>query len=143
MIKYFINNSSIITYIFLSLFLTGCFGKQVPGENKISTEKNLGECTNKNGSIYCFDVKIDEADPDTFKFISDQCWGFWKDKNHVYRQIPQSIGSSGGAGWAVVTINADPKTFRVIKNCYSKDANYVYDGGEIIEGADPRTFTVE
>lgn len=38
--------------------------------------------------------------------------------------------------------DADPETFEIIGVVYSKDKNYVYKQGSIVEGADPSTFDI-
>jgi len=53
-----------------------------------------------------------------------------KDKNFVYWRDYVLSQWSG----------ADPQTFEIIWSCYAKDKNYVYNGQNIVEWADPFSF---
>ena len=77
---------------------------------------------------YVIDIK-------TFKFYS---YAYWGDKNRVYEFTPMSDG-----GTVRYVENADPKTFNVFgETPYGSDKNHVYYKGEILEGADIRTFKI-
>ena len=72
-------------------------------------------------------------------------WGDFllMDAKQVYRQQPQSIGTQGGPGWALVAIQgADPSSYEPLPHGFGRDASRVYDHGEPLDDADVRTFEV-
>jgi len=77
-----------------------------------------------NGNDKCI-----ECDRDTFtKLPHDN----YRDKHFVYQ----------GYGNLRILQDADPKTFVVLNNWFSKDTNYVFQSGEKIPGADANTFSL-
>jgi hypothetical protein len=77
--------------------------------------------------------------PDSSTFVvikpaAPDCLGYAKDKDHVYDRAGSVIP------------NADPVTFTVVDSCanygdYAKDANHVFFGSYVVNGADPKTFS--
>ena len=80
------------------------------------------------------------ANPNTFISLSDN---FGKDSEHVYTNYLETTTK----GYPIkdsnpIVVEADPNTFEVFnKTSYAKDANHVFSGREIVEGADPTTFS--
>ena len=76
---------------------------------------------------------VPHANPSSFSVLTDDrgsyegCYG--RDDNGVYK------GSSD-------VIGADPKSFSVLSDGFSKDMAYVYWAGAQIKGADPSSFSV-
>ena len=88
-----------------------------------------------NNYVYYLGIKIEDADPLTFKTITDQgdmCYA--KDKNFVYVYTD----SSG----IIKVIGADPDTFEVLEFPYSKDKNDAYNGCLPLYVDDVTKFTV-
>ncbi len=83
-----------------------------------------------NEHVYVSGEVLDGVDAMSYKLLGDYMAA---DKNGVY--------SSFSEKWGDV---ADPLTFEVIPysggNTYGKDSKHVYMDGEIVEGADPKTF---
>ncbi len=115
-------------------------------------------------SIYT--VKIDGADPATFRALSHE---YSNDKNNVYfftngivslvkQADPLTFGlfEDYPDNWIYffardskhiyksgeIIDGADLVTFQILKKGYSKDKNFIYTGSSKIEGADPGTFLV-
>lgn len=83
--------------------------------------------------VYRYEKIIEEADPSTFEFLNGS---YSKDENNVYEER-----STYFPGWKIKW--ADPSTFQVLEiSTYAKDKNFVYWLGNVIEEADPLTFTV-
>ena len=116
--------------------------------------------------IYLRDEIIVGADPNTFKLIRDSnsdSTGYSKDKNNIYFLEKRIINVDKNSfrilqlgDYAVdknkayyndkEVIGADIKTLEEVSvtcnpgHCYAKDKKNVYSFGEIIEGANPKTF---
>lgn len=85
---------------------------------------------------------IPGSDPTTFLVLTDDGYGFAKDKNNVY--------SSAGT----ILYGVDTSTFEYLGNGYAKDSKYVYSvygtltginivgSGLIVSDADPSTFQI-
>ncbi len=83
------------------------------------------------------DLKINEADPDTFEVIhSDDYFDFAKDENYVFL-----AGIPGRSSIAIIN-DADSGSFEILDYYYAKDNNYVYWHGDTMEEADSATFEV-
>lgn len=79
-------------------------------------------------------------DINTFKLIAgDNAWGgYYKDKNNIYHYF----GTSGGGSFSIVQ-EADYTTFEVLKDCYMRDKNHIYDlRFGVMEEVDAATFKV-
>lgn len=77
-------------------------------------------------SIFLSERKINDADPITFKALSEN---FYQDKNNIYFQN-QKIP------------NVDAESFQVINQQYAKDQHKVYWQSTIVEGADPNSMEI-
>jgi hypothetical protein len=74
--------------------------------------------------------EVTDADPKTFKFLTERVEGVWgKDRNGIYFFEQRIEG-------------ADMATWEPLDWGYSKDKNHVYKGAQIVKKADPKTFTV-
>lgn len=71
---------------------------------------------------------LEEADPETFKFIN---YTYAKDKTNVYNFL-----------YSRIVKKADPETFKNINVLYSKDRYRVFYDDVEIEGADPESFEI-
>jgi hypothetical protein len=72
-------------------------------------------------------------DTTTFRFLS---WVYWSDKNMVYGYTPMSDG-----GTVYRVRGADPLSFKALgESPYGKDQKNVFYKGEIIHGADVKSF---
>ena len=81
--------------------------------------------------------KINNADVSTFIILSNGYnRDYAKDKNRVYVVVDKYHMYDLN-----ILENADPLTFQVLKDIFSKDKNNVYMKGTIIKWADPKTFT--
>lgn len=112
----------------------------------------------KNNVYYSCGEILKNADLDTFKDLKD---GYAKDKNNVWylakivKQDNLTTFKSLGNGYAKnkshiyfagVVINVvDIATFEILKSkyggSYSRDKNNVYNGGEIVQGINPKDCT--
>ena len=86
-------------------------------------------------------VALPNADPDTFADIRDPQTGrstlYARDKAQVY------YGKGGFVDLNVSILpGADPATFEVLGNHYSRDAHHVYADAQLIPDADAATFKV-
>jgi hypothetical protein len=71
-----------------------------------------------------------------FLFLIGCSTGYEKEANAVYYK-----SWNEGSGSSKYTLDADPQTFRVLKNSnYAKDKQKVFYKGIVIEGADATTF---
>jgi len=94
------------------------------------TFKILNDKYAKDGkSVYFLGNKsFEDVDIKTFEVMPQY---YSRDKNNVYRPINEWIQKINGA---------NPKTIKVLSQYYSKDDKNVYVAGEIVKGADPKTF---
>jgi hypothetical protein len=92
------------------------------------TFKRLNIAYSKDiNTVFFYDEKIVEADPETFESVDDRDYA--KDKNYVYY-------------YGKIILGADPQTFQIFTNYwYSKDSDNIFDhNGIIIAEADVETF---
>ena len=96
----------------------------------LNTFKILNDKYAKDGkSVYFLGNKsFEDVDIKTFEVMPQY---YSRDKNNVYRPINEWIQKINGA---------NPKTIKVLSQYYSKDDKNVYVAGEIVKGADPKTF---
>lgn len=120
--------------------------------------------------VYFGTTVLAGADPSTFQGMGGEHGEFAKDAKHVYWQgqvvegcdaatfqlLPYRFAKDSKRAYfcyqgsipPLVLPDSDGKTFEVIGPSsqgfgYAKDANHVYQGGNIIPGADPATFVVD
>jgi hypothetical protein len=103
---------------------------------------NLGNNFSKKlGNLYYFNTKVADADPETFVFLNES---FFKDKNHVYFYVKNSLSINVFQG-------LDPTTVAVLGERAIKDKKAVYillsnmkNGGSFtkLENVDPGSFKV-
>lgn len=107
----------------------------------ISQRQDLGNGWEKDArGVYHANRLFTEADPQTITvFPSGE---YAADQNHIYRST---------AYWPQFRLpspedhrvrDADRATFEDLKGGWAKDKNHVYYGGEIVEYADPDTFSL-
>lgn len=94
----------------------------------------------ENAVFYCDNInclKIDGADPKTFKMVTDNDFTFWKDENAVF------YCTSWHDGCKVIE-GANPTTFALIDKSYAwtKDENAVFYSDLRMKDADPKTFAL-
>jgi len=80
-------------------------------------------------------ILVEGADPDTFQSL-DMLSVYTKDKNNIYYK---AINSS----MIKVMQDVDIETFKKIRGNYAKDRNHIYYKGEVLDNANPETFTIE
>jgi hypothetical protein len=115
--------------------------------NYIKDDESVYYCDwdyNKNDTAI---HKFEEADPSTFSFVIDTenrwNWKLWlKDKSRVYKLVNSNQREI--LDKIIHVDKADPDTFEIINNTYSKDKNNVFcDKGqeiELIDRADVHSF---
>jgi hypothetical protein len=106
---------------------------------------------------------IPDADPSTFEVVGDPTPGYVyyaKDKNHVYFCDEDCNLPDGGLSNLVVIAEADAATFNLVGtyvnsvannsplplsgplSYYAEDKNHLYEGSNVIAGADPHSSTL-
>lgn len=118
------------------------------------TFKSAGTFVAKDKNhVYRFGKLLPQADPETFEDM-EGC--YMKDKNHLWYEdsiMPDAVGQSADSKWnyawdskhvwynGQLLKGADPKTFEVLKSgYYAKDAKHVWYHDEIVKGADAASF---
>lgn len=136
-------------------------------ENVKNDDKNFAD---KNNNIYFNDVKVKNADPETFSIIKHKDASgyeltskYAKDKNNVYESYciaspdPNYVDKDPsttdyGEGYisdcfVEILYGADPNTFEVLNQNWAKDKNNVYfyvvtGKTKIVNEADVKTFDI-
>jgi DKNYY family len=117
-----------------------------------------GSFTKDKNHAYIDCALIHDSDAATFRLVrkpSPDYFAFYaKDENHVYF-CASYCGPPYNTGDLVELRGADPATFTLVDqfellpgirtglyfpSYYGKDKNHVFDGGDVIDGADPSTF---
>ena len=139
-------------------------GKEISLNNIPFNNKIVYDFIKDKNNVYYQGKKINGADSKTFKALRNN---YFKDKNNIYEVISYTKTISGSSqettsnsrenepvipvpGACVLQVisfikkinGADPNTFEILNNGYSKDKNNVYHKGEKINGANPKTFKV-
>ena len=111
-----------------SFFIYGNLNKQYHNENSriIYAKDRTGVYMRSFCDELDYFVKIDKADPESFKILSN-CYS--KDRNNVYFTN-------------IIVGGADPTTFKVIEENYSKDGGNIYFQQYMIVKANIDTFEI-
>jgi len=83
------------------------------------------EYIKNNRYVYFRDIKIKNADPNSFQILNDR---YMKDKNNVFYNETKKI---------TTVKNADPESFLVVDSDNGKDKNHFYWYGEMRKGKEP------
>jgi hypothetical protein len=103
--------------------------------------------------VYLDSVSLPDADPNTFTIIEDDggdFTGYFKDATHVWFRDYNSTDTALADPQIALLSSTDPATLtalpsdRILEGIeppfFAIDKYYVYSSGDIIDGADPRTF---
>ena len=132
---------------FKLLYKEGCEGQAM------AKDKNhlyrIRRDSDKDTFFEKIDLSSSGIDLDTFKFKrcymrGGQGFQYLEDKNAVYSFNKNSSSSAEPISASILfkIVSTDLKNFVLMEDIrYAKDSNQVYYKGEIIEGADPHTFT--
>lgn len=146
-LQYALINHYIETYCFGEPFSS--FNSVKPDLETFSVISTPGDISSSKGfskdkySVYFNCYSIPNADPKTFELLIGKYEDV--DKNHIYYWTSYAkdryhvYGVDQAPGY--IYKEMDASSFSIISNSLNKDKNHVYIVGNVLDGADPKTFS--